>query len=139
LLIIYRSQWPPDVTGDDLSNADHASAAMLHAWDISEKLNGLKVNGRPVTQLGEQFRDHGFNGRAWVPAGDLVVGDQVATLDWPGIENSEQQTARATIVDAAPQITALWQCRTAAGRLLSRRANVQSVSGYRTLRLGAGA
>ncbi len=108
LLIMYRSRWQQDVTGDDLSTADYASAAMLHARDISEKLNGLKVNGRSVTQLGEQFNDHGFNGRAWVPASALVDGDQVLTLDWPGLENAEQRIARKAIVDARPRVTALW-------------------------------
>src|SRR5215472_12863972 len=67
LLIMYRTNRPREVTGDDLSYADYAGAATLHAREISEKLSGLKVNGRPVTQLGEQFHDHGFNGRAWCP------------------------------------------------------------------------
>jgi hypothetical protein len=72
------------------------------------QLNGLKVNGRSVTQRGEQFNDHGFNGRAWVPAGALVDGGQIFTLDWPDIKNVEQRIARATIVDALPKVTALW-------------------------------
>jgi len=109
---MFRSLRQQVVTTDDLSDAEarqrYAHAATLHARDITEKLNGLRVNGRPVTQLGEQFCDHGFNGHAWVPAGALVDGDQILTLDWPGIENAEQQIARATIVDALPRVMALW-------------------------------
>lgn len=112
LLIMFRSVRQQVETTEDLSDAEgrrwHASTAMLHARDMTEKLNGLRVNGRSVTQLGEQFNDHGFNGRAWVPAGALVDGDQILTLDWPGIETAEQRIRRATIVNALPRITALW-------------------------------
>jgi len=108
LLILYRSQWPQAATGDDLSAADRASASLLHVREIGEKLNGLKVNGRPVEQLGEQFHDHGFDGRAWVPASALVDSDQIVTLDWPGIENAEHRIARSALVDALPKVTALW-------------------------------
>lgn len=112
LLIMFRSVRQQVETTEDLSDAAgrqwYASTAMLHARDITDKLNGLKMNGRPVTQLGEQFIDHGFNGRAWVPAGALVDGDQILTLDWPGIETAGQRIARATIVNALPRVTALW-------------------------------
>ena len=96
------------MVGDDLTAADYASAATSHVRDIGEKLNGLKVNELSVTQLGGQFCDHGFNERARVPAGALVDGDQVFTLDGPGIENAEQRVERATIVDAIPKILTLW-------------------------------
>jgi len=112
LLIMFRSLRQQVATTEDLSDAEarqrYAHAATLRARDITEKLNGLKVNGRSVTQLGEQLNDHGFNGRAWVPAGALVDGDQVFTLDWPGIENVEQRISRAAIADALPMVTALW-------------------------------
>lgn len=108
LLIMYRCRQTQDVEGDNLTRADYASATMLHLRDISEKLNGLKVNGRPVTQLGEQFHDHGFNGRAWVPAADMVDGDQVVTLDWPGFEAARHRIARTAIADALREVTALW-------------------------------
>lgn len=108
LLIIYQTQQPPVVTGDDRSSGD-ASAATLYARDIIEKLQGLKVNGRPVTSLGGDFNDRGrYDGREWVPARVLVNGDQVFTLDWPGIANVERRIARASIVDAMPRITTLW-------------------------------
>jgi hypothetical protein len=62
-----------------------------------------------VTTLGGDFNDRGaYNGRAWVPAGVLVNGDQVVTLDWPGIAPAEQRITRATIVEALPGVTALW-------------------------------
>jgi hypothetical protein len=112
LLIMFRSTRQQMATAEDLSHARarqrYAHAARSHARDIGEKLNGLKVNGRSVTQLGEQFNDHGFSGRAWVPAAALVDGDQILTLDWPGIKNAEHVIARATIADALPKVTALW-------------------------------
>jgi hypothetical protein len=112
LLIMFRSARQQVQTTEDLSEAEgrrrQASAATLHARGITEKLNGLKVNGRPVTQLGEQFNDHGFDGRAWVPAEALVDGDQILTLDWPGIETAEQRITSATIANGRPKITALW-------------------------------
>jgi hypothetical protein len=108
LLIMYRTRWSPVVTGDDLTAADYASAATLHARDVAEKLNGLKVNGRSVTQLGESFNDHGFTGRAWVPAAALVDGDQILTLEWPGIGPAEKRIPRVTIVDALPKVKVLW-------------------------------
>ncbi len=112
LLIMFRSLRQQVVTTEDLSEAEarrrYAHKAVQHTRDITERLHGLKVNGRSVTQLGEQFNDHGFNGRSWVPAGALVDGDQIVPLDWPGIENAEQRIARATIVDSLPGVTSLW-------------------------------
>jgi hypothetical protein len=111
LLIMFRSEWQ-QVPAEDLSTAVgwrwHASTAAPRARDIGEKLNGLQVNGRPVTQLGEDFNDHGFNGRAWVPAGVLIDGEQILTLDRPGIANAERRIGRAAIVDAMPRISAIW-------------------------------
>jgi len=108
LLIVYRSRWPQVVTGDDLTRSDIARANMLHVRDIGEKLNGLKVNGWLVTQLGGDFNDHGYTGRAWVPAGVLVNGDQILSLDWPGIEQAEQRITRASIADAMGRVKVLW-------------------------------
>jgi hypothetical protein len=75
---------------------------------IEERLRGLRINGRAVTLTGGEFLDHGSTWRAWVPASALVDGDQVVTLDWPGIEASERRIARETIVQALPNVTALW-------------------------------
>jgi len=112
LLIMFRSEWKQVETGEDLSDPLgrrwHAHEAMLHMRDIGEKLHGLRVNGRSVTQLGQHFNDHGFDGRGWVSAGTLAVGDQVLTLDWAGIESDGRVVPRAAFVDALPQVTALW-------------------------------
>jgi hypothetical protein len=112
MLVIFRTQRKQLDTGDDLGDAlgrrRHAHAAMLHMRDLGQKLNGLQVNGRPVTQLVKQFNDHGFDGRAWVVARTLAVRDQTVTLDWPGIDGAPQVLPRAAFVDALPRVTTLW-------------------------------
>src|SRR5260221_10664621 len=59
LLIMFRSLRQQVVTTEDLSEAEarqrYAHKAVQHTRDTTERLHGLKVNGRSVTQLGEQF------------------------------------------------------------------------------------
>ena len=62
-----------------------------------------------MMSLGGDSDDRGsYSGRAWVPAGVFLNGDQILTLDWPGIAGGEQRIARSTIVDAMPRVKALW-------------------------------
>jgi hypothetical protein len=79
------------------------------AQQTTERLGQLKVNGRQVTLLGGEHKDHGYNYRAWIAFRPDDAGhDLVFSLQWPGITPAEHGVPAATIADGSSRVTTLW-------------------------------
>ena len=82
-----------------------------HVRATTERLRGLKANGRKIGMLGGQYYDHGFIYRAWFTFAaneqDFIpTGDVTFELEWPEVEHAEYRVVG--VREAASRAVILW-------------------------------